>query len=123
MAVLSNPHDRRIENDRPTATAPPAGTVFATDVVVWVTTADCQKRRPGSAAMFWSQYVMRFKIVTATRDASSSQVSSTSVARTFEWSAIFGIANTKIATTMTIEKAAWRMRLVGELRRRAGASV
>ena len=59
MSLPENPHDRRIWYVRPTAIAPPAGRVFATDVVVCVTIAACQKRRPGSAAMFASQYVTR----------------------------------------------------------------
>ncbi len=35
--------------------APPPGRVFATDVVVCVSTAAGHRRKPGSAAMFASQ--------------------------------------------------------------------
>ena len=38
-AVPENPHECRIEYVSPIAIAPPPGSVFATEVVVWVTTA------------------------------------------------------------------------------------
>ena len=40
-SVPRNPQELRIEYVRPTAIAPPAGSEFATVVVVWVRTADC----------------------------------------------------------------------------------
>ena len=69
---------------RPTATAPPAGIVFATDVVVCVTTAAGPRRRPGSAAMFASQYVNRLKLMAATSDQNSNGVRVLIVAHTCE---------------------------------------
>jgi hypothetical protein len=64
-AVPVNPQECRIEYVSPIAIAPPPGSVLATDVVVCVTTAAGQRRRPGSAAMFAHQYVKRLKIVAA----------------------------------------------------------
>ena len=49
------PHEWRISYVSPTAIAPPPGSVFATDVAVWVETADCPVVRPGRAAMFAHQ--------------------------------------------------------------------
>ena len=67
---------------RPTATAPPAGNVFATVVVVCVTTAERESWSPGSAAMFASQYVNRLKVVASSRDHVSIHVRSRSVSKT-----------------------------------------
>ena len=64
-AVPENPHECRIEYVSPIAIAPPPGSVLATEVVVCVTTAAGQRRRPGRAAMFAHQYVKRLKIVAA----------------------------------------------------------
>lgn len=52
-----NPHELRIAYVIAIATAPPAGTVLATDVPVCVATADRPSRNPGSAAWLASQYV------------------------------------------------------------------
>ncbi len=68
----------------PTATAPPAGRVFATDVVVWVRTADCPSDMPGSAAMLASQYVTRLNTIARTSVVSSSHVRSAIVEMTAE---------------------------------------
>ena len=68
------PHESKIEYVRPIAIAPPAGSVFATDVVVWVRTAALPMPSPGNAAWFAHQYVTRLKIVASTRDNDSSGV-------------------------------------------------
>ena len=68
----------------PTATAPPAGIVFATEVVVCVTTAAGPRRRPGSAAMFASQYVNRLKTIAANSVQNSMGVRVLTVAHTAE---------------------------------------
>ena len=54
-SVPVNPHDFKIVYVRPTAIAPPPGNVFATEVVVWVSTAARLSFSPGSAAMFAHQ--------------------------------------------------------------------
>ncbi len=45
-----NPHEEYIRYETPTAIAPPAGTVMATVVEVWQTTAAWPRERPGMAA-------------------------------------------------------------------------
>ena len=54
--------------------APPAGSVFATDVLVCVITADGHRRSPISPAWFAIQYVQRLKIMTAISDQNSNGV-------------------------------------------------
>ena len=74
-SVPVKPHECRIEYVSPIAIAPPPGSVFATDVVVCVTTAAWPRRRPGRAAMFAHQYVKRLKIVAAMSEPISIGVS------------------------------------------------
>jgi hypothetical protein len=73
--VPVNPQESRIEYVNPTAIAPPAGSVFATEVVVCVSTAAFPMPRPGKAAWFAHQYVTRLKIVAPTSDHVSNGVS------------------------------------------------
>ena len=47
IAAGPKPHDENIAYDTPTATAPPTGTVMATVVDDWQTTAACRRDRPG----------------------------------------------------------------------------
>ena len=53
--VPLNPQESRIEYVSPTAIAPPAGSVLATEVVVCVSTAALPIPRPGKAAWFAHQ--------------------------------------------------------------------
>src|ERR671918_3248352 len=84
MSWPPKPHDGSMLYVGPTATAPPAGRVFATDVVVCVSTADCANFSLGSAAMFNSQYVTRLNTIAAKSDHSSIGVSPEIVAQTAE---------------------------------------
>jgi len=68
------PQDPSIANVTPTAMAPPAGSVFATEVPVCVSKAACPRPKPGSAAWFAIQYVKRLKIMTPNRIVSSSRL-------------------------------------------------
>ena len=54
-SVPVNPQERRIVYVSPIAIAPPPGRVFATDVVVCVSTAAWPSRSPGRAAMLAHQ--------------------------------------------------------------------
>ena len=58
--------------------------MFATEVVVCVTTAACPSRRPGNAAMLASQYVNRLKTVARSSEVNSIGVSVVTVAHTAE---------------------------------------
>ena len=55
VSVPVKPQDRRIAYVSPTAIAPPPGSVFATEVVVCVSTAAGHSRSPGRAAMLAHQ--------------------------------------------------------------------
>src|SRR5512132_4713843 len=91
--VPLNPHESRIEYVNPTAIATPAGSVFATEVVVCVRTAALPMPRPGRAAWFAHQYVTRLKIVAATSDHVSTGVSVLIAGQTSRSFATFGIAH------------------------------
>ena len=54
-SVPVNPHDFKIVYVSPIAIAPPPGSVFATEVVVCVSTAARESFRPGNAAMLAHQ--------------------------------------------------------------------
>ena len=66
----------------PIAIAPPAGSVFATEVVVCVRTAALPMPSPGSAAWFAHQYVRRLKIIAAKSVQNSIDVSVPRASRT-----------------------------------------
>src|SRR2546428_6390366 len=84
--------------------------VSATEVDVWLFTAACQKPRPGIEAMFCHQYVIRLKIIAATRVVISSQVMLVIDLHTAEYAASFGMANAKMPTTRISETTTWTAR-------------
>jgi hypothetical protein len=83
--------------------APPPGSVMATEVEDWHTTAAWARVRPGMAATSIGQYVTMFHTESATRTATSVQVRSRTISQTSPKSAMRGRIPRKTAPTMTIE--------------------
>jgi len=97
--ALENPHDVYMAYDTPTATAPPAGTVMATVVEDWQTTAACPRLSPGMAATSIGQYVTRFSTANATSTATSADDIDEMTDHTRSRLAIRGRMPTNTATT------------------------
>jgi hypothetical protein len=97
--LTPKPHDAYMPYPTPTASAPPAGTVMATVVVVWHTTAAWPSVKPGIAATSIGQYVTRFHRASSTRTAASPADIPVTMSHTRPRSAICGRTptNTPIA--------------------------
>jgi len=83
--------------------APPPGSVMATEVEDWQTTAAWPSLRPGMAATSMGQYVTMFQAESATRMAASDHVRPRTIAHTSPRSAMRGRIPRKTAPTITIE--------------------
>ena len=97
--------------------APPVGSVIATEVEDWHTTAAWPSESPGMAATSMGQYVTMFQAESDTRTRTSVQESDRMMVHTRSRSEIRGRTPTNAAVTMMIAAPAWMSRV--SLRRRS----
>jgi hypothetical protein len=111
-SVAVKPHEVYIEYDTPMAMAPPPGSVMATDVDDWFTSAARAGVRPGIPAIRTGQYVTTLSRVRATRTTTSAGDMSEMTRHTSSMSARCGNAPKKTPITMAGNRSARTTRRV-----------
>src|SRR5439155_15031343 len=90
--------------------APPVGTVMATEVEDWVTTAACPRVSPGRAAMATGQYVRMFQPVATISSPYSRPDIERMAAHTFDRSVYLGRTTRNTPNTTATKRTDCRRR-------------